>query len=107
MSDEGRSRTETGIMRMLDQHAPRKAIEPDAFTSPSHEARKRQGIASAIGNVSTNEGWMTKIEIPKWNPNFYMRMLGYTANPMTCPHMHKRFKTRWLCADCGEELPNE
>jgi hypothetical protein len=39
-----------------------------------------------------------------YRPNLWQRVHGYTADPATCGHHHSRFRTRWICADCGEDL---
>ncbi len=39
-----------------------------------------------------------------WNPNSYMRSLGFMRNPENCIHYRKRFKTRWICSECGANL---
>jgi hypothetical protein len=103
-------RTAASIDRMLEQHGlvvRRKAIEPDAFISPSHEARERHGISGSIGRVLTNQGFMRKIEIPKGNADSYLHSLGYTRNADTCDHNRKRMSVatmRFRCADCGKEF---
>lgn len=39
-----------------------------------------------------------------YRPSLWQRIYGYTANPVTCGHHHSRFRTRWICADCGSDL---
>ncbi len=84
-----------------------KAIEPDAFYSPSHAARERGEFRDDIGKVKTSEGWMHKIQPPTWNPSPLMRALGYTRNPAICPHNRKRFIRVWTCSDCGIGLAED
>lgn len=38
------------------------------------------------------------------HPDAYMRSRGYHANPATCIHHRKKFRTRWVCSDCGTLL---
>lgn len=37
-------------------------------------------------------------------PNMFMAHLGYTRHPATCHHNRKKFVSKWICGDCGEDL---
>lgn len=95
---------------LVPARAKPKAIEPDAFTSPSHEARRKE--RPDLGwtqQILKGQDLMTKIEVPKWNPDANARAHGYTRNPAICGHEKKRMNTAKMtfwCADCGEDLPN-
>lgn len=88
-----------------------KAIEPDAFFSSARAAREAErqdmNLANSINKVFTPYGAMTKFEVPKWNPDAWMRAQGYTLNPDLCVHYKKRMSAatmRFRCLDCGKEL---
>jgi hypothetical protein len=84
-----------------------KAIEPDAFYSPSHAARERGELKDCINKVITNEGTFTRLQVPSWNPSPMMRALGYDRNPATCSHDRKRFIRTWVCSQCGIGLDED
>lgn len=103
--DELHLRTPTQLVKIVNLGKP-KALEPTSFDSPSMWRRRRRegGIRAATGLVVTNEGHQELFATPTWHPDAHMRKLGYTRNPAICGHEHKRFRTHWVCADCGTEI---
>ena len=70
-----------------------RVLQPTSFDKVSAEERILRDMKSAFIEVYGED--------PFLNP---LRHYGYTANPATCPHIHQRFKTKWICADCGKDL---
>lgn len=87
--------TSTQIVRMVNVGKPR-AIEPTSIDKAPAAYKFGWNHASAMPEVTT------------YTPEeFYQPYAGkrkYTANPATCIHHRKRFKTRWVCSDCGTDL---
>lgn len=83
---------------------PKTYRKPDAVFSPSQQdpANYRVGKHDAVGDVGGL--WEVFREAPLRHPRSFMRRLGYLNNPASCAHGRKRFRTQWICMDCGREF---
>lgn len=76
--------------------ANNKAIEPTSID------KLPEGYRFGIDVASGNDFGASYAH--DFHPSPLMRRLGFSKNPATCSHYHKRYITRWFCADCGEYL---
>lgn len=95
--DEVRLVSATQMVRLVNLGKP-KPIEPASIdkTTAAYKFGWNHASASPYIEAIRMEDY--------YRPNLWQRIHGYTANPYTCGHYKKRFKTRWVCIDCGSEL---
>lgn len=93
--DEIRLETPTQIVRMTNMGRPR-VLEPTSIDKL--KPGERFAVDPEMMYIPLQ--WRE----PDRNPNPLMRALGFTSNPETCIHYRKRFRTRWICSDCGVSL---
>ena len=78
----------------------RKALEPTSIDKLPSGARWQPSDGERVKDV-----FPETMRVPlMYHPNPIMRALGYHADPAFCIHHRKRFRTRWVCADCGKIL---
>lgn len=85
----------------LSLQVRRKALEPSSIDKLPREERWRPS-----DEAQTKDVFPDTMQAPLMyrHPDWFMRQMGFHANPMYCTHHRRRFKTRWVCMDCGKEL---
>lgn len=74
-------------------HNPRRAVDPLEVEEADFSRNLMDSMASAnIPPLVSHD-----LDFSDWRR-------GYTHNPATCVHIHQRYKTRWICSDCGRDL---